>query len=74
MMNKKYFNIHSYKRFYMGGRVGDQSAPALKDLSFTIVPKQRLVENPGGNILVQFLDVMVCRFRVTRLRIIFRSF
>ena len=34
----------------MGGRVGDQSAPALKDLSFTIVPKQRLVENPGGNI------------------------
>ena len=50
MMNKKYFNIHSYKRFYMGGRVGDQSAPALKDLSFTIVPKQRLVENPGGNI------------------------
>ena len=30
MMNKKYFNIHSYKRFYMGGRVGDQSAPALK--------------------------------------------
>jgi len=50
LMNKKYFNIHSYKRFYMGGRPGDQSAPVIKDMSFTVVPKQRLVENPGGNI------------------------
>jgi len=50
LMNKKYFNIHSYKRFAMGGRVGDQSVPDTRDLSFTIRPKQRLIENPGGNI------------------------
>lgn len=50
LMNQKYFNIHSYKRFTMGGRPGDQSTPDTKDLSFTIVPKQRLIENPGGNI------------------------
>lgn len=50
MMNTKYFNIHSQKRFYLGGRPNDQSAPAVKDLSFTIKPKQKLVENPGGNI------------------------
>lgn len=50
LMNPKYFNIHSYKRFYMGGRAGDQSAPVLKDMSFTIVPKQKKIENPGGNI------------------------
>jgi len=50
LMNKKYFNIHAFKRFYMGGRPGDQSAPACKDISFTIKPKQRTIENPGGNI------------------------
>jgi len=50
LVNPRFFNIHSYKRFYMGGRPGDQSAPANKDLSFTIVPKQKLITNPKGNI------------------------
>jgi len=50
LMNPKYFNIHAYKRFYMGGREGDQSAPVHRDMSFTIVPKQKKIENPGGNI------------------------
>ena len=51
MVSKTFFNIHAYKRFYMGGRVGDQSAPVLKDLTFTIKPRQRLITNPKGNIL-----------------------
>lgn len=50
LMNPKYFNIHHYKRFYMGGRAGDQSAPVHRDMSFTIVPKNKKIENPGGNI------------------------
>jgi len=49
LVSKKFFNIHSYKRFYMGGRIGDQSAPVLRDLTFKIKPKQRLIENPRGN-------------------------
>lgn len=51
LMSKTFFNIHAYKRFYMGGRSGDQSAPVLRDVSFTIKPKQRLIQNPKGNIL-----------------------
>lgn len=51
MVSKNFFNIHAYKRFYMGGRAGDQSAPVLRDLSFTIKPRQRLIQNPKGNIL-----------------------
>ena len=50
LVSKKFFNIHSYKRFYMGGRNGDQSAPVLRDLSFKIKPRQRLIENPRGNV------------------------
>jgi hypothetical protein len=50
LINPRMFNIHSYKRFYMGGRAGDQSAPCLRDVSFTIVPKQKLITNPKGNI------------------------
>lgn len=50
LMSKSMFNIHAYKRFYMGGRSGDQSAPVLRDLSFTIKPKQRLIQNPKGNV------------------------
>jgi len=50
LLNQKFFNIHSYKRFTMGGRSGDQSTPETRDLSFTIVPKQKLVVNPRGNI------------------------
>jgi len=50
IVNPRFFNIHKYKRFYMGGRSGDQSAPVTRDLSFTIVPKQKLVTNPKGNI------------------------
>lgn len=50
LLNPAFFNIHSYKRFYMGGRSGDQSAPALRDLSFTIVPKQKLITNLRGNV------------------------
>jgi len=51
MINMKFFNIHSFKRFTMGGRPGDQSAPETRDLSFTIVPKQKLIVNPRGNVL-----------------------
>lgn len=50
LVNPSFFNIHAYKRFYMGGRAGDQSAPVLRDLSFTIVPKQKLITNPRGNV------------------------
>ena len=50
LVNPRVFNIHSYKRFYMGGRPGDQSAPVVRDLSFTIVPKQKLITNPKGNV------------------------
>lgn len=50
IVNPRFFNIHKYKRFYMGGRAGDQSAPVTRDLSFTIVPKQKMVTNPKGNI------------------------
>jgi len=50
MLNPKMFNIHSYKRFTMGGRAGDQSTPETRDLSFTIVPKEKLVVNTRGNI------------------------
>jgi len=50
LMNQKFFNIHSYKRFTMGGRPGDQSTPETRDLSFTIVPKQKLLVNPRGNV------------------------
>lgn len=51
LVNPNFFNIHSYKRFTMGGRPGDQSTPETRDLSFTIVPKQKLIENPRGNVL-----------------------
>lgn len=51
LVNQKFFNIHAYKRFTMGGRAGDQSAPETRDLSFTIVPKQKLIVNPRGNCL-----------------------
>jgi len=50
LLNPKFFNIHRYKRFTMGGRPGDQSAPETRDLSFTIVPKQKLITNPRGNV------------------------
>lgn len=50
LVSKDMFNIHAYKRFYMGGRSGDQSAPVLRDISFTIKPKQRLIQNPRGNV------------------------
>jgi hypothetical protein len=49
-LNPRFFNIHHYKRFSMGGRAGDQSNPVQRDLSFTIVPKQKLITNPKGNI------------------------
>jgi len=51
LLNTKFFNIHSMKRFTMGGRAGDQSAPEIKDLSFKVVPKQKLIVNPRGNVL-----------------------
>jgi hypothetical protein len=50
LLNPRFFNIHSYKRFSMGGRSGDQSNPVQRDLSFTIVPKEKLITNPKGNI------------------------
>jgi hypothetical protein len=50
MVNPKFFNIHAYKRFTMGGRSGDQSAPETRDLSFKIVPKNKLIVNPRGNV------------------------
>jgi len=50
LLNPKMFNIHHYKRFTMGGRAGDQSTPETRDLSFTIVPKQKLIVNTRGNI------------------------
>jgi len=50
LMNTKFFNIHSYKRFTMGGRSGDQSTPETRDLSFTIRPKQKVITNPRGNV------------------------
>jgi len=50
LMNPKMFNIHSYKRFTMGGRSGDQSTPETRDLSFTIRPKQKVISNPRGNV------------------------
>lgn len=49
-VNPRVFNIHGYKRFYMGGRAGDQSSPVVRDVSFKIVPKQKLITNPKGNI------------------------
>jgi len=51
LVNQKFFNIHQYKRFEMGGRPGDQSTPETRDLSFTIVPKQKKIVNPRGNCL-----------------------
>ena len=50
LINTRFFNIHKYKRFYMGGRTGDQSAPCLRDLSFKLTPKKKLIENPRGNV------------------------
>jgi len=50
LLSTKFFNIHSYKRFMMGGRPGDQSTPETRDLSFTIRPKQKVIENPRGNV------------------------
>jgi len=49
-VNPRVFNIHGYKRFYMGGRAGDQSSPQVRDVSFKIVPKQKIITNPKGNI------------------------
>jgi hypothetical protein len=51
LLNEKFFNIHAMKRFVMGGRPGDQSTPETRDLSFTLVPKQKLIVNPRGNVL-----------------------
>lgn len=51
LLNTKFFNIHNMKRFTMGGRVNDQSTPETKDLSFKILPKQKLIVNPRGNVL-----------------------
>jgi len=50
LMNTKMFNIHSMKRFTMGGRAGDQSTPETRDLSFKIVPREKLIVNTRGNI------------------------
>ena len=50
LMNTKFVNIHSYKRFMMGGRAGDQSTPETRDLSFTIRPKEKVISNPRGNV------------------------
>jgi len=50
LMNTKMFNIHAMKRFTMGGRAGDQSTPETRDLSFKIVPKEKLIINTRGNI------------------------
>lgn len=50
MLNPRFFNIHKYRRFYMGGRAGDQSAPWLRDLSLKFTPKKRLITNPRGNV------------------------
>jgi len=50
LMNPKMFNIHSMKRFTMGGRAGDQSTPETRNLSFKIVPKEKLIINTRGNI------------------------
>lgn len=50
LINPRMFNIHAYKRFSMGGRAGDQSNPVQRDLSFTIVPKDKQITNPRGNI------------------------
>lgn len=50
LVSPKIFNIHSYKRFTMGGRTGDQSTPETRDLSFTIKPKQKVIMNPKGNV------------------------
>lgn len=52
LVNTEFFNIHSYKRFMMGGRPGDQSTPETRDLSFTIVPKQKMLVNPRGNLFL----------------------
>lgn len=49
-VNRKFFNIHHMKRFTMGGRPGDQSSPETRDLSFRVYPKNKLIENPRGNI------------------------
>lgn len=50
MISPRAFNIHGYKRFSMGGRPNDQSNPVVKDLSFTIKPKQKMITNPRGNV------------------------
>lgn len=50
LLNPRFFNIHKYRRFYMGGRAGDQSAPWLRDLSMKFTPKKRQIYNPKGNV------------------------
>jgi len=50
LLNPRMFNIHNMKRFTMGGRAGDQSNPETRELSFKVVPKQKLVINTRGNI------------------------
>lgn len=51
LLNPKFFNIHAYKRFTMGGTSAtSQGVLETKDISFTIKPRQRLVENPRGNV------------------------
>lgn len=52
LLNPKFFNIHHYKRFTMGGRAGDQSTPETRDISFTVVPPKNnnVIVNPRGNV------------------------
>lgn len=51
LLNKDFFTVHQMKRFFMGGQTStSQGSISTKNLSFKIVPKQRLIENPRGNI------------------------
>lgn len=51
VVSPRFFNIHHTWRTFTGGQVGGQTVqPAIRSKSMSFVPKQKLYQNPRGNL------------------------
>jgi hypothetical protein len=51
MLNPRMFNIHKTWRFFTGGIVGGQTTQlALKEFSYTVKPRKKMINNPRGSV------------------------
>lgn len=51
VMSPRFFNIHKVWRTFTGGQIGGQTVqPALRSRNMTFVPRQKLYQNPRGNL------------------------